>query len=61
MMIDHGQPIDAWAKDQKGLTADDRASIAALVGVRTVGDLIAVLDDLPRGLAGKVRKVLGNE
>lgn len=57
-MLDHGQPIKAWAEAQSALTADDRAAILALVGVRTVGDLQSVLEELPKALAAKVKKVL---
>lgn len=59
MSLDHGQSVTAWAAKQKDLTADDRAALGALVGVRTVGDLQAVLDTLPRELAVKVKKALG--
>lgn len=60
-MDDHGQPIADWACAQKGLNADDREACAALVGVRTVGDLQAVLErgEVPKELAVKLRKVLG--
>lgn len=60
MTTDHGQPIDIWAKQH--LSADDRAAVLALVGVRTVGDLRAVLE---RGgvkdekLLKKLKQVLG--
>jgi len=57
-MLDHGQPIDQWARDQKALTAEDCAALVALVGVRTVGDVQTVLDTLPKELAAKVRKAL---
>lgn len=59
-MIDHGQPIGDWIAAQKNLTADDRADALALSGVRTVGDLRAVLAEkkLPRELAAKIEKAL---
>lgn len=60
MLSDHGQPIADWACAQKGLNAEDRDALASLVGVRTLGDLLTVLErgEVEKGLAGKVRKVL---
>jgi cell division FtsZ-interacting protein ZapD len=60
MTLDHGQSIADWAKAQKGLTATDREALSALVGVRTLGDLLAVLErgEVEKDLAAKVRKVL---
>jgi cell division FtsZ-interacting protein ZapD len=59
-MLDHGQPIQDWAKAQKLFTATDREALSALVGVRTLGDLLTVLErgEVEKELAGKVRKVL---
>lgn len=60
-LIDHGQPIAEWAKAQKGLNADDREACASLVGVRTVGDLLAVLErgEVEKGIAKKLGNILG--
>lgn len=62
-MIDHGQPIDAWAAKQKDLTAEDKEAVKALrvKGYHTVGDLQHLADDksAPRELAAKVKKALG--
>lgn len=60
MTLDHGQPIADWAKAQKGLNAEDRETLSVLVGVRTVGDLLAVLErgDIPKELEKKVKKIL---
>lgn len=59
-MSDHGQPIHEWAEKQKGITAEDRAAILALPGVRTVGDLETVLarGEIGKELATKLRQVL---
>ena len=42
------------------LTPDERAAVVALPGVRTLGDLVVVLErgDVPKELAAKIRKVL---
>ena len=48
------------ALKELSLTADERAACAALVGVRTLGDLKAVLErgEVGKELAAKLRKVL---
>lgn len=60
-MSDHGQPIGDWATKQKDLTEDERASLASLPGVRTLGDLRVVIDrgEVDKALAAKLKKALG--
>jgi hypothetical protein len=62
-MNDHGQPIQDWLKAQRGLNADDREALAAIVGVWTLGDLLTVLErgEVAKELASKARKVLERE
>jgi cell division FtsZ-interacting protein ZapD len=57
MTYDHGQPIEAWVAC---LPKEDRAAVVALVGVRTVGDLVTVLErsEVEKTLAAKLRKAL---
>lgn len=57
MTYDHGQPIEEWAEK---LPKDERAAVLALVGVRTVGDLLVVLErgEVEKDLARRIRKVL---
>lgn len=61
-MIDHGQPIDQWADEQEGLTAEDRAALLTLIHIRTVGDLEGVLSRRElsdQALAIKLGNILG--
>jgi cell division FtsZ-interacting protein ZapD len=62
-MLDHGQSVQEWAATQKPLTATDREALSALVGVRTLGDLLAVLErgEVEKDLAAKIRKVIERE
>lgn len=59
-MTDHGTPITEALGALK-LTAEECATIFALTHVRTVGDLLVVLerDELPKALAAKLKKALG--
>jgi cell division FtsZ-interacting protein ZapD len=59
-MLDHGQSIQEWAAAQKPLTATDREALSALVGVRTLGDLLTVLErgEVEKELVAKLRKAL---
>jgi hypothetical protein len=59
--MDHGQPIDE-AVQHLALTETERAAVCALPGVRTVGDLVIVLERGEVGdtkLVAKLKKVLG--
>ena len=57
--MNHGTPIDE-ALALLPLSDDDRAACAALVGVRTLGDLVAVLErgEVEKALAAKLKKAL---
>lgn len=60
MTHDITQPIDEAAKALK-LGKEDSEAVCALVGVRTLGDLLVVLErgEVDKALAAKLKKALG--
>ena len=59
MTHDITQPIDEAAKALK-LGKEDSAAVCSLVGVRTLGDLLVVLErgEVDKALAGRIKKAL---
>lgn len=59
MTHDITQPIDEAAKALR-LTKEDSEAVCALVGVRTLGDLLVVLErgEVEKALAGRIKKAL---